>query len=46
MKKFRIHHRDLRGVDREYDGLFKCSIDAIKDCIATFGIGRIKVVAL
>lgn len=43
MHTFHIKHVDAQGETHEYNGLFECAIDAIKDCVATFGFGRIKV---
>jgi hypothetical protein len=41
---FHIKHTDPAGTVTEYDALFRNSIDAIKDCVAVFGLGKIKVV--
>ena len=47
MIAFHITHTGRDGVEHEYDGLFASSVDALKDCISTFGIGgRAKVVPL
>lgn len=46
MKKFHITHRDKDGIEHEYDGIFKCAIDAVRDCVKTFGIGRVRVDAI
>ena len=43
MHKFHIKHINAQGESVEYDGLFECAIDAIADCIKTFGFGRVKV---
>jgi hypothetical protein len=46
LHKFHIKHMDMKGVVHEYDGMFRDSISAIRDCAETFGQGRIKVEAI
>lgn len=44
MIAFEITHTDRDGHVKTYDGIFNDSIEAIKDCIANYGIGKIKVI--
>jgi hypothetical protein len=45
LRSFHIKHTDRTGNQHEYDALAKDSIEAIKECVAVFGIGRISVKA-
>jgi hypothetical protein len=44
MIAFDITHTDKSGRVINYEGIFKDSIEAIRDCINNYGIGKIKVV--
>lgn len=44
MHKFHITHQNTKGEQIEYDGIFRSAIEAIKDCVATFGFGRVKAI--
>lgn len=44
MIAFEITHTDRDGHVKTYDGIFNDSIEAIKDCVANYGVGKIKVI--
>jgi hypothetical protein len=44
MIAFDITHTDKSGRVINYEGIFKDSIEAIRDCVNNYGIGKIKVV--
>lgn len=44
MIAFDITHTDKKGKVINYEGIFKDSIEAIRDCVNNYGIGKIKVV--
>lgn len=44
MIAFDITHTDQKGKVISYEGIFKDSIEAIRDCVNIYGVGKIKVI--
>lgn len=44
MIAFDITHTDKTGKVINYEGIFKDSIEAIRDCVNIYGVGKIKVI--